>query len=72
VGALSLHPEIRPLKLNICFGNVPVYAVKENIVQLPHIKPLAAFRAALEMSALAPGQLLVVGIRHDPVRLHRA
>ena len=44
--------------------NVPVYAVKENIVQFPHVKPLAAFRAAFEIFALGLGQLLVLRIRH--------
>jgi hypothetical protein len=46
--------------------------MKENIVQVPHIKPFAAFRAAFEVFALGPGQLLVVRIRHGKVRLHRA
>ena len=55
----------------MCFVNVPVHAVEEHIVQVPHVKPLPAFRAAFEMSALGPGQLPVVGIRHGKIRSHR-
>ena len=66
----SPHADVRRAKLNLFFGNVPVHAVKEDLLQVAHVKPLATFRAAFEVFTIGPRQLLVVRIRHSKVRLH--